>query len=85
MQKCGYAPHANRKGEISYSRIFGRSGYPRFHAYLEPTEKGFRINLHLDQKKPTYGDGNAHSGEYDGEVVEAEGNRIKMVIKGLQR
>lgn len=77
MQKCAYALSRNAKGETSYARAFGPGGYPRFHCYIEPVDSGFTINLHLDQKKPTYGEGTAHSGEYDGAVVEDEGRRIK--------
>lgn len=85
IRRAGYGEIMNRKGEVSYVRVFGPSGYPRFHAYLELIPGGFQINLHLDQKKPTYGSGTAHSGEYDGEVVEREGARIVSVIEALKR
>lgn len=84
MQKCGYAEMRNANG-TSYARVFGRGGYPRFHAYIDLVEGGFEIKLHLDQKKPTYGEGTAHSGEYDGEIVENEGARINMIIQKLRR
>ncbi len=35
------------------------------------------INLHLDQKRPSYGTARAHSGEYDSPLVANEGQRIK--------
>lgn len=85
MQKCGYAETRNVQGETSYVRVFGRGGYPRFHCYIEPIDSGFTINLHLDQKKPTYGEHTAHSGEYDGDVVESEGKRINAWIVSLKR
>ncbi len=84
MQKCGYAETSNAKRETSYVRVFGRGGYPRFHCYIEPADSGFTVNLHLDQKKPTYGEGTAHSGEYDGDVVEEEGKRIKLWFASLR-
>ncbi len=85
MQKCGYAETTNAKRETSYVRAFGRGGYPRFHCYIEYMENSFQINLHLDQKKPTYGEGTAHSGEYDGDAVEEEGKRIKLWLASLKR
>ncbi len=85
LQKCGYAEISNRQGQISYVRVFGRSGYPRFHCYVQRDEEGFRVNLHIDQKKPSYGSNTAHSGEYEGEIVEAEAFRIKKIINSLSR
>lgn len=81
IRRCGYGEIVNREGQISYIRVFGPSGYPRFHAYLDKTQDDFSINLHLDQKKPSYGGQTAHSGEYDGKVVEAESNRIAFIIQ----
>lgn len=64
----------------------GRSGYPRFHAYVEGDAlKELRVNLHLDQKQPTYGDQTAHSGEYDGPVVEGEMARINACLLAMLR
>lgn len=85
MQKCNYAETRNTKGETSYVRVFGPGGYPRFHCYVEIKDGGFGINLHLDQKKPTYGEHTAHSGEYDGLVVEQEGKRIQAIVASLRR
>ena len=72
LRKCGYKPFYN-----SYIKILSSSGYPRFHLYINEEEKQYIFNLHLDQKKPSYGKEAAHSGEYDGEVVEEEGERIR--------
>lgn len=80
LRRCGYGKTLNRQGEVSYARVMGISGYPRFHAYVETKDDGLAINLHLDQKKPSYGGHTAHSGEYEGEVVEREGMRIKKLI-----
>ncbi|PIT86230.1 MAG: hypothetical protein COU33_04325, partial [Candidatus Magasanikbacteria bacterium CG10_big_fil_rev_8_21_14_0_10_43_6] len=71
--------------EESYVRVLSRGGYPRFHCYVEVLETGFRINLHLDQKRPSYGEHTAHSGEYDGAVVEREAERLQGMMQSLTR
>jgi len=76
IKRCGYAELRNREGKISYVRRLRGYQYPQFHVYLE---KGY-ANLHLDQKKPCYQGVSAHSGEYEGETVEKEGERIKKII-----
>ena len=65
--------------EMSFIRPIGGVLFPRFHIYLKQDEKTSEIlfNLHLDQKKPIYKGVPAHSGEYEGEVVEKEAERIK--------
>lgn len=83
LRRCGYGKTLNRQGEVSYARVMGVSGYPRFHAYVETTSEGLSINLHLDQKKPSYGGHTAHSGEYDGDVVAGEAGRIQELLKGM--
>ncbi len=84
MKKCGYNQILDRKsGQISYVRVFGVNHYPRFHCYVDIKDNGFQVNLHLDQKAPSYGTATAHSGEYDGDVVEGEGSRVKQCIDGL--
>ncbi|OGH70351.1 MAG: hypothetical protein A3C90_02990 [Candidatus Magasanikbacteria bacterium RIFCSPHIGHO2_02_FULL_51_14] len=82
MRRCSYAEIRTR--EVSYARRLGGLEYPRFHAYVELTDDGFTVNLHLDQKRPSYGTHTAHSGEYEGELVESEGRRIKTVIEGMR-
>jgi hypothetical protein len=75
LRQGGYMPFHN-----SYIKILSRSGYPRFHLYVNETDNQYVLNLHLDQKKPSYGKETAHSGEYEGEVVEREAERIKELI-----
>lgn len=86
LRRCGYGRIVNRTGDVSFVRVMGRSGYPRFHAYVEgdPVTE-IRVNLHLDQKQPSYGEQTAHSGEYEGPVVETEGQRILVCLIGLKR
>jgi len=84
LRQCGYVeiqnPHKNN--ETSYARSLdpGRF-YPRFHAYIKQDAKQITINLHLDAKKQSYEGTTAHSGEYDGEIVEQEAERIKKTSK----
>lgn len=82
LRRCGYGKMVGRNtGQISYMRMInGRTLYPRFHAYIEEFEGGFQVNLHLDQKQPSYQGTSAHGGEYEGEVVEREGARIMAMI-----
>ena len=75
-------PHKNN--EISYARSLdpGRF-YPRFHIYIESNPKQIMLNLHLDAKKPSYEGSSAHSGEYDGAVVENESQRIQRISEKI--
>lgn len=73
LRRAGYGQVMDRRAtEVSYNRRLGSGFYPRFHAYVNANV----INLHLDQKQASYEGSSAHSGEYDGETVEAEGQRI---------
>lgn len=84
MREVGYkpAPKQGKSGEHSFVRPLEGLPYPRFHIYLkENKEKGLiNINLHLDQKKPSYKGSSAHSGEYEGEVVKIELQRILTLL-----
>jgi hypothetical protein len=94
LRRCGYhfeRHHPNTR-ELSAARALGAGGFPRFHAYVKiidghPSTRSARsgliqmeINLHLDQKRPIYKGASAHSGEYGGEIVEQEAERIKSII-----
>lgn len=69
------------KAELNFIRsLGGRSGYPRFHVYLKQEGENLIFNLHLDQKKPVYKGATAHSGEYEGPLVEQEAERIKQIL-----
>lgn len=83
LRRAGYSELMNREGEMSYARVMGASGYPRFHIYINEDAEGFTVNLHLDQKKPVYEGHTAHNGEYDGLVVEREAERLKQLIQSL--
>jgi hypothetical protein len=82
IQRCGYAQFRDpRSGDFSYTRRLGTGFYPRFHLYVEEREDVLVLNLHLDQKQPSYGVGHMHSGEYDGPTVETEAARIVSQLK----
>ncbi|MCK4781432.1 hypothetical protein KAS79_00705 [Candidatus Parcubacteria bacterium] len=78
MRDCGYMPFHD-----SYIRPLIPSGYPRFHIYTSETDEQYILNLHIDQKKPSYGKQAAHSAEYDGQIVEQEARRIQNNIDQL--
>ncbi|MBP9748738.1 hypothetical protein KBD18_00890 [Patescibacteria group bacterium] len=85
IRRAGYAEFRDpNTGETSYVRRL-QSGvfYPRFHVYLKDRQEGVVISLHLDQKKPSYGQGHAHSGEYEGATVVQEMDRIRTTIAAL--
>ena len=83
MRSCGYAPAYSSGGadESVFQRLLGGREYPKFHAYCTVSEdpKSATINLHLDQKKPSYAGSHAHNAEHTGSVVEAEAARIQSL------
>ena len=84
-RKIGY--HYLKKDEQKQEHVLMRSletgGYPRFHLFLKINKetKEFDFSLHLDQKRPVYKGTPAHSGEYEGDVIEAEAERIKKILQ----
>ncbi len=78
LRQAGYAMQQNQKGEINFVRRIHGDDYPRFHIYVNREEPGniIEIELHLDEKKPSYHGYKAHSGEYEGKVIEMEKERI---------
>jgi len=81
MRKAGYFFEGKNeaRGESAFARP--ARGYPRFHIYLKTEGADLIFNLHLDQKKPIYKGAPAHAGEYDGETIEKEAERIKQSIE----
>jgi len=81
MRRAGYVFQYQEGNEMSFVRVLARAGYPRFHIYYHQEEMNMIMNLHLDQKKETYGDSNRHHGEYDntGPVME-EAERLKRAF-----
>lgn len=83
MRRAGYGEFNDpNTGITSYTKRLSGYFYPRFHVYLEQNKDNrWVINLHLDQKKPSYPGSRAHNAEYDGETVEREGSRLEGLIK----
>ena len=83
MRRIGYFFLKEGEGELSFVRPFQRASYPRFHVYLEIKKEmnAITFGLHLDQKRPSYMGTHAHSGEYDGKLVEQETERIKRILE----
>jgi len=96
MRKLGYhfLNRNDEELEMNFVRPLSSTGYPRFHIYLKinparnaspsdaggPKRKNIAFNLHLDQKRPIYKGTTAHSGEYEGELIEQEIARIKKSL-----
>lgn len=79
MRSCGYAIGHNRGEEIDFMRRLTGQDYPRYHIYIKKNGSDLIVNLHIDQKKPSYqGAGPAHGGEYEGELIREEINRINI-------
>ncbi len=83
MIRLGYHQFANRESQVSYSRRLGTGNYPRFHVYLKLRNDGTEFSVHLDEKQPSYPGSHAHSGQYDGEIVEAEAERIQSYLASI--
>ncbi|NQT49725.1 hypothetical protein HQ571_03470 [Candidatus Kuenenbacteria bacterium] len=84
IRKCSYGEWQDREHEVtSYTRKLGGGNYPRFHVHLVEQKSFFEVSLHLDQKQESYSNTTAHSGEYEGKVVEDEARRITAVIADI--
>ena len=82
MNRLGYHEHYDRRSQqTSYIRRLRSLNYPRHHVYLEMREQDVRVNLHMDEKQVSYEGQPRHSGEYDSELVQKEGERIKKFIE----
>ena len=78
MRERGYAPSYSASAqELAFQRLVAGREYPKFHAYCTQDGKSATINLHLDQKQPSYKGSHAHNAEHSGAVVEAEVQRIQ--------
>lgn len=82
MRRAGYIFQRNEGNEMSFVLPMARNGFPRFHIYCHLENTNLIVNLHLDQKKYTYGDDTRHHGEYDNSgPVEQEAARLKSIVK----
>lgn len=82
LRKIGYALKraAENAGEVSAVRAMERGGFPRFHIYAKMEGNRLYLNLHLDQKRPSYKGARSHSGEHESPAVKQEANRIKTLL-----
>lgn len=82
LRQSGYNFFINyQTNRGSFARRLTSDGYPRFHIYIEKDLEGRNyLNLHLDQKRPSYQGANAHNADYDGEVVARENDRLKKKL-----
>ena len=82
MRDAGYRPEGQdqRSGELKFTKSITGAPYPHFHIYCKEQGENISCNLHLDQKKPSYSGSSAHSGEYDGALVETEVERITRLL-----
>jgi hypothetical protein len=81
LRRAGYVFQHQENDEMSFVRVFSQSGYPRFHCYTRVLGTDLSLNLHLDQKKHTYGEGTRHHGEYeDSGVVGEEASRLVEIL-----
>ena len=93
MRRAGYGLQKEAGGEIAFVRRVSGSPFPRYHAYVTEQQgmaaagqqgrRELTINLHVDQKAPTYGRGSAHSGEYDGPLIQQECDRLRALAQSL--
>ncbi len=81
MRNIGYYFQGKDEKSSELSFVRPPRSYPRFHIYLRQENDNLTFNLHLDQKKPIYEGTTAHSGEYEGELVEKEAERIKQILE----
>lgn len=81
LRQAGYIPLTSHfSDETSFARRLSRDYYPRFHIYINKQGESDYFNLHLDQKKASYEGQTAHSGEYDGDLVKQEAERLKSLM-----
>lgn len=81
LRRLGYSFQRNEGDEMSFVRPLAAAGYPRFHMYVKMNGADMLINIHLDQKKETYGQDTRHHGEYENEGALAEEvRRLKAIL-----
>ncbi|MFH0852686.1 MAG: hypothetical protein V1845_03740 [bacterium] len=84
MRRVGYSfvGKDDMTGEEGYQRRLSSGDYPKFHVFIKKDGDFVFVNLHLDQKKASYGGQTAHSGEYeDIGLVEKEAEIIRGVFE----
>lgn len=86
IRQLGYASFMHPKtGQINFQKRLSQDVYPRFHIYIEEKNAKKSIHLHLDQKKPTYIQGQAHMAEYESEILNQEKEKIEKAITEIEK
>ncbi|MCF7795332.1 hypothetical protein K9M50_03165 [Patescibacteria group bacterium] len=82
LRTLGWAQIYDRRGDkFSYVKRLSRDFYPRLHLYVKKYPDNYVFDLHLDQKKASYEGHSAHSGEYEGDLVNNALESIKRALK----
>ena len=82
VRSFGYAHHGTNGTEYNFVRRLSGMDYPRLHVYVkEDTAKGeIILNMHIDQKKPSYHGSAAKGREYEGALLDKERERIEKLV-----
>ena len=80
LRGVGYHFDGSKGSELAFYHSVSSGFFPRFHIYIQWVDGGWAANIHLDQKKPSYEGSHAHSGEYEGEIIEKEIARLKKAL-----
>ena len=85
LRSCGYAFEKESGDELAFVKRLSGYDYPKFHIYARLISaagaKELTVNIHIDQKKPSYGGTHAHGGDYDGPLIETEIARIQTLYR----
>lgn len=83
MRESRYRYMGQSGEQMSFVRALDQNSYPRFHVYLQEnkSKKEVYLTLHLDQKGMSYKGSTAHSGDYDGELLKQEAERLKGLFE----
>lgn len=79
MRRLGYHPHQG--SSMSFARRLTHDEFPRLHVYMNDQGSSLEVSIHLDQKGACHDGQTAHSGEYDGQILEDEKRRIIEQLK----
>ena len=81
LRRAGYTFQRKEENDMSFILPLASAGFPRFHIYASVSGLDLIINIHLDQKKETYGNDTRHHGEYENEgALQRETERIRGII-----
>ena len=81
FRRAGYTFQRKEGDKMSFVRPLARAGFPRFHIYASVSGTILSVNIHLDQKKETYGTGTRHHGEYEDDgALKTEIERLKNIF-----